>query len=161
MRVERVVCAGAVRATEQVCVRLAAFTSEVLEARGFTKAADATARLERVFPVLRVLLTKRTAGWPFLTIAVGGFAADVGVSYDPAGLEDLSLPLMDLLDPLTEEDKAEITIRHTEEISLSLRELVSGASSDRIVIALAEAVDDAPAASVADRPMDESDVGFL
>jgi hypothetical protein len=132
MRVERSISTGPRRSTEQTCVDIAKFVTDVLGAREYPRAADAPAAFEKLFPLLRLLLSTRALGEPALTVTVPDLEVGIAVHYDVESEENLTLPNLVLLDPLTAADVVIIGVNATSDVVGKLGDLPAAASTKSI-----------------------------
>lgn len=132
MKVQRSISSGPNRSTEQTCLKIADFVADVLRIREYPDVASARSQFERMFPLLRFLLTTRRVGEPAVTVAMPGLLVEISVSYDPQLNEDLTPPNLMLLDSLTAADLIEITMHSNDEITGRLGQHPAEASTEGI-----------------------------
>jgi len=161
MRADRSIAAGPRRGTEQACVDIAEFVTDLLRARSYPETAKARSRLEVVFPVLRYLLTTRGLANPAVRVITPGLQVEISVSYEPQFEEDLTPPNLVLLQDLSADDVVEISIRSSAQLDGSLAALPGRASTKTIHFTVeqlaAEESPEAAADAVADAVATETD----
>ncbi len=157
MRADRSIAAGPRRGTEQACVDIAEFVTDLLRARSYPETAKARSRLEVVFPVLRYLLTTRGLANPAVRVMTPGLQVEISVSYEPRFEEDLTPPNLVLLQDLSADDVVEISIRSSAQLDGSLAALPGRASTKTIHFTVEQPAAEENPEAVADAVAAETD----
>jgi hypothetical protein len=142
LKIRRILGAGPLHSTEHTCRQFSTYIRGVLEQRRHPDADDIAGRLEKTFPVIRFLLSKRSFADPAVVFSTGDMTVEFGISYDVARRENLAPARTTLLADLSRQSEIRVTLYAVEPVVQDFHRLLQRFSDDRVRLELLDSHDD-------------------